>query len=52
MKTKGNAKPKTTAEGLLKIDRRLATIIASIALIWLYGFKKINIKLSKLSEKK
>ncbi len=36
IKTKGKTKLKTTAEGLLKIDRKLALVIASIALNWLY----------------
>jgi hypothetical protein len=33
IKTNGNAKPKTTDEGLLKIACRLALVIASMALI-------------------
>ena len=36
IKTKGNTKLKTTAEGLLKIERKLALVMASIALNWLY----------------
>jgi hypothetical protein len=34
----GNANPKTTEEGLRKMERKLAFEMASIALIWLYGF--------------
>jgi hypothetical protein len=40
----GKAKPKITAEGLLKIARRLALVIASIAVTWLYFFKIICLK--------
>jgi hypothetical protein len=34
--TNGKTKLKTTAEGLLKIERKLALVMASIALNWLY----------------
>jgi len=36
MKMMGNRKLKITAEGLLKIDFKLAFAMASIALHWLY----------------
>jgi len=36
MKMMGNRKLKMTAEGLLKIDFKLAFAMASIALHWLY----------------
>ena len=39
IKIKGKAKLNITADGLLKIARKLAFVIASIARIWLYfGF--------------
>ena len=37
MNIKGNAKLKTTADGLLKMALKLPLVIASMALIWLYG---------------
>ena len=36
MKTKGNTKLKTTADGLRIMDLRLAIVIALMALNWLY----------------
>jgi hypothetical protein len=36
MKIKGKKNPNMIAEGLLDIDRRLAFVMASIALNWLY----------------
>lgn len=38
MKINGNANPKITEEGLLKMARKLALVIASIAFSWLYFF--------------
>jgi hypothetical protein len=52
IKTRGNAKPKTTAEGLLKIARKLALVIANIAVNWLYRFMKRLFNGAKLLEKK
>ena len=43
MKIKGNTKLKTTAEGLRKIARRLAFVIASMAVTWLYFFMQSNL---------
>ena len=36
MNIRGKAILKTTADGLLKIARKLAFVMASIAVIWLY----------------
>jgi hypothetical protein len=38
MNIRGNAKLKITALGLLNIARKLALVMASIALTWLYLF--------------
>jgi hypothetical protein len=38
IKIKGKANPNITAEGLLNIALRLAFVIASIAVVWLYDF--------------
>ena len=41
IKMKGNTKLNTIADGLLKMERRLAFVIASIARHWLYFINKI-----------
>jgi hypothetical protein len=40
IKTKGNTKLNTTADGLRMMDLRLATVMALMAVNWLYFIKQ------------
>src|SRR6187551_608778 len=44
IKMKGNTKLKTTAEGLLNIDLRVALVMANIAFTWLYDDIQLSLK--------